>query len=255
MASAHHASGWLDGLRQAGRQLLDLLYPPQCPGCGRVGVLFCDKCRRLVQVYPAGACPRCGRPEIAAAPCSACSAVPSPLDAVYPATIFAHPIRKAIHALKYEGVTSLAGPLADWLVATWRLRALAADLIVPVPLHSKREAERGYNQSTLLARELSRSVGVPLAPAGLVRTVRTRPQVGLSRDERRANIAGAFRCAGQVTDLRIVVVDDVCTTGATLEACAAELKTAGACRVVGLTVARPSFDISSAAVPADDPSV
>jgi ComF family protein len=131
---------------------------------------------------------------------------------------------------------------------------LAADLIVPVPLHPKRQAERGYNQSALLARELSRQVGLPVAPAELVRTVRTRPQVGLNRDERRANIAGAFRCAGKVTDLRIVLVDDVCTTGATLEACAAELRSAGAAHVVGLTVARPSFEISSAFFPADDPA-
>jgi ComF family protein len=174
---------------------------------------------------------------------------------VYPATIFVHPIRPAIHAFKYEGATDLAGPLAEWLVATWRLHRLAADLIVPVPLHPKREAERGYNQSVLLARELSERVDVPVAPAELVRSVRTRPQVGLSRDERRANISGAFRCAGKVTDLRIILIDDVCTTGATLEACAAELKSAGAAYVAGLTVARPSFEISSAFFPADDPSL
>ena len=253
---AQHRSGWRRNLRRnlrhAGRYLLDLLYPPQCPGCGRVGVLFCDRCRWLVQAYPTSVCPRCARPMLIRSLCPSCSAGQSPLEAVCPATVFVHPIRQAIHAFKYEGAANLAGPLAEWLDATWRLHRLTADLIVQVPLHPKREAERGYNQSALLARELSERVGVPVAPAGLVRTVRTRPQVGLSRDERRANITGAFTCAGKVTDLRIVLIDDVCTTGATLEACAAELKSAGASRVDGLTVARPSFEISSALFPADD---
>lgn len=253
MPSAQQA-GWLDALRAGSRRLLDLLYPPQCPGCGRVGVLFCDECRGLVRAYPADVCARCGRSQLTGSLCVTCRATASPLEAVFPATIFAHPIRKAIHAFKYEGVADLAGPLAEWLVAAWRLRGIDADLIVPVPLHRKREAERGYNQSALLARALSRQISVPLASAALVRTVRTRPQVGLSRDERRTNIAGAFRCAGKVTDLRVVLVDDVCTTGATLEACAAELKAAGARQVVGLTVARPGFEISSADFPADDPA-
>ncbi len=149
----------------------------------------------------------------------------------------------------------LAGPLAEWLAATWQLQHLAADLIVPVPLHRKRQAERGYNQSALLARELGERMGVRVAPAELVRTIQTRPQVGLNREERRANIAGAFQCAGRVTDLRIVLIDDVCTTGATLEACAAELRAAGARQVVGLTVARPSYEVSSAQCPADDPAL
>jgi competence protein ComFC len=254
MTSAHHAAGWFNMLTSAGRHFLDLLYPPQCPGCGRVGVLFCDRCRGLVQAYPAGVCAYCARPQPAGGLCAACRAIGSPLDAVYPAAVFTGPIQKAIHAFKYEGVADLAGPLADWLVATWRLRGLEADLIVPVPLHRKREAERGYNQSALLARELSRRLSVPIAPAALVRVVYTLPQVGLTRDERRDNTAGAFRCAGEVTDLRIVLVDDVCTTGATLAACAAQLKAGGAARVTGLTVARPGFDISSAFLPADDPS-
>ncbi len=258
MESAHGATSLYDALlrrsRSAGRLLLDLLYPPQCPGCGKVGVLFCDACRGQVQAYPLAICIRCARPLPVRGLCPACAAAPSPLAAVFPATVFADPIRKAIHSFKYEGVTDLAVPLADWLVGAWRGHGLSADLIVPVPLHPRREAERGYNQALLLAREVGGRVQVPLAHAALVRAVRTRPQVGLNRDERRANIAGAFVCAGKVTDLRIVLIDDVCTTGATLEACAAALQAAGARQVVGLTVARPSFEISSALLPADDPA-
>ncbi|MCU0509793.1 MAG: ComF family protein [Anaerolineae bacterium] len=277
------AEPFIHAARSAGRALLDLLYPPSCPGCGRLGQLFCPQCRALVRTYSLLCCPRCGRPSAARELCAACAAVPSPLDAILPgavfAPVFAHPIRPAIHDFKYEGVTDLAAPLAEWLAATWRLHRLAADLIVPVPLHPQRERERGYNQSALLAKQLSAAVAVPVAPAALVRIVRTRPQVGLTQEQRRANIAGAFRCARiggsrcartgafrcarigesrcarDVTDLRIVLVDDVCTTGSTLEACAAELRAAGAAAVWGLTVARPSFEASSALLPPDDPAL
>ncbi len=153
-------------------------------------------------------------------------------------------MRQAIHEFKYEGVADLALPLAEWLVAAWHLHRLDADLIVPVPLHPKREAERGYNQSALLARALARAVDAPVAPAELVRTVSTRPQVGLTAEERKRNIAGAFRCAGDVTGQRIVLVDDVCTTGATLEACGQALRDAGAAGVWGLTLARPGPGLS-----------
>jgi len=159
-------------------------------------------------------------------------------------------MRSAIHDLKYEGVRELAEPLAAWIVEAWESAQLDADLIVPVPLHRKRELERGYNQSMMLAQELARRVHVPIAPAELVRTIRTRPQVGLSAEERKRNVEGAFSCSGDVTPLRIVLVDDVCTTGATLEGCAGALKRAGAASVLGLTLARPApgsaLDIHSA---------
>jgi ComF family protein len=249
------ATTLLRAAQNAGRALLDLLYPPACPGCGRLGDIFCRPCRCLVRTYPLLCCPRCGRPVAARALCAVCAATPSPLEAILPATIFAHPIRPAIHDFKYEGVVDLAAPLAGWLAATWQLHRLAADLIVPVPLHAARERERGYNQSALLARQLSAAVDAPVAPAALVRTVHTRPQVGLTQEQRRANIAGAFSCGHSVTDLRVVLVDDVCTTGSTLEACAAELRAAGAAAVWGLTVARPPYEASRALLPPDDPAL
>lgn len=244
MSQERPLAGAFDRLRAVGSFLLDLVYPPQCPGCGRVGKLFCPGCRELVQAYPQSVCIRCGSALAQRGLCASCAVVPSALDGIFAATIFAHPIREAIHEFKYEGVRDLATPLAEWLAAAWQQYQMEADLIVPVPLHSKREAERGYNQSALLARALARAAGATVAPAELVRTVHTRPQVGLTAEERRRNIAGAFHCTGAVTGLRIVLVDDVCTTGATLEACAQALREAGADGVWGLTLARPDPGLS-----------
>lgn len=239
--SSRPSGGLLTRIGGLGRGLLDLVYPPRCPGCARVGELFCEKCRSAVRPYPIATCPRCGRGQTSRSLCAACAAEPAQIDGICPATIYTHPMREAIQSYKYENMRDLAGPLAQWLVAAWHAHDITADVIVPVPLHARREAERGYNQAELLARELSRQVGVPTAPRELVRTVRTRPQVGLTRAERQRNIAGAFQCTDKVPGLRIVLVDDVCTTGATLESCAAALKDRGAATVVGLTVARPGW--------------
>jgi ComF family protein len=259
MADAHPSSGQRGSLlrnsvaqlRSAGRHFLDLLYPPQCPGCGRVGVLFCDRCRSLVQAYPADVCFRCARPQLIRGLCPTCSAIGSSLEAVFPATIFVGPIRKAIHDFKYEGVRDLAIPLADWLLAAWRLYDLAADLIVPVPLHSKREAERGYNQSALLAEVLGRGVRVPVNKHLLSRRRATLPQVGLSLQQRHRNVEKAFACQNSLLDKVVVVVDDVCTTGATLEACAEVLRDAGAMSVWGFTLARARWDVDQASAAPD----
>ena len=114
---------------------------------------------------------------------------------------------------------------------------LSPDVIAPVPLHGRRERERGYNQSSLLAREVSRRAGIGSAQA-LRRTRDTPSQTAMSIEERRRNVDGAFECAGDVRGRRVLLVDDVVTTGATMSACAATLKAAGATRVWGLAFAR-----------------
>jgi competence protein ComFC len=133
----------------------------------------------------------------------------------------------------------LAEPLADIMWATWCAAPTACELLVPVPLHSARVRERGYNQSALLARVLGRHMGVPTAEDVLHRVRDTRPQVGLSRAERAQNMTGAFAHNRRLNNSpHILLVDDVCTTGATLEACAQMLVQAGAGSVRALTLAR-----------------
>jgi ComF family protein len=217
---------WQDHLAIAGRALLDLLYPPRCPGCGRMGQLFCAACQTQIAPYtgPAGL------------------SDPSPLSSVQTTAAFSGPLRQAIHALKYGHVRALAQPLGSRMSVGWPAWPVPPDLILPVPLHSRRQRERGYNQSALLAEVVGKDLSLPVH-AGLLRRSRaTRPQVGLDAVARRANVAGAFTCRGNVVGRRIVLVDDVCTTGATLEACAEALRAAGAAEVWGYTLARASWE-------------
>jgi ComF family protein len=225
-----------------GHALLDLIFPPRCPGCGRLGELFCTECRGLIQPMPLLACRLCGRSlPFALLPdplCVNCYNRATSLSGIRSTALYAHPLRDAIHQLKYENGTALAAPLAAYMADAWSRFGLTADVIVPVPLHRKRVAERGYNQSALLGRELGRAVGVHVDETVLFRQKHTRQQVGLGMEERRANVADAFALRGDVAGQRVVLVDDVCTTGSTLEACATVLRAAGAASIWGFTLAR-----------------
>ena len=227
--------------------LLDLFYPPRCPGCGRMGSLFCEKCRAQIQFIESPCCRRCGRPLPQSGLCPGCQGVLSHLDGIMAVAVFAEPLRQAIHSLKYENGVALAAPLGAIMTEAWhRLDLPAADLILPVPLHGRRLAERGYNQSALLAGVLGRGVGVPVDEHLLSRHRATIPQVGLSQQQRQQNVENAFACRNGLLDKAVVVVDDVCTTGATLEACAQVLRDAGAMSVWGFTLARARWDADQA---------
>ena len=147
-------------------------------------------------------------------------------------------MRRAIHALKYERVTAIAEPLGGVLADYLTQHPLPVTLLVPVPLHIERQRERGYNQSVLLAQALSRRLGYAVNTTALVRERHTKPQVGLNEGERRQNLLGAFRCAQRLDGARVLLIDDVCTTGSTMVECAAALRDAGAETIWGLTLAR-----------------
>jgi ComF family protein len=155
------------------------------------------------------------------------------------AVAYEGPVELAIHRFKYEGWRRLAGPLAQLLAERLVVEGVAANWVVAVPLHPGRLRERGFNQAELLAIELRRRLGLDKPPGELVRTRHTPPQVGHDRLWRLENVRGAFAWRG--ADLRgrsVLVVDDVATTGATVDACAAALRASGAGPVIGASVAR-----------------
>ena len=209
-------------LASVARALLDLLFPPRCPGCGRVGAWLCPDCQARFVPPPCRVLPQ-----------------PSPsVNGLVTAARYAHPLRDAIHQFKYRNNSNLAWALGRHLANAWRLSGLTADAIVPVPLHPRRLAERGYNQSLLLARVLADELGLPLEDQALVRQRATLPQVDLGAEQRFANVSGAFAGRGHFAGQRLALADDICTTGATLEECAAALRAIGALEVWAVTLAR-----------------
>lgn len=229
--------------RRALHHFADLLFPPRCVGCGRAGSLFCDSCAQAVAPIPQPCCPRCGQPQVTTALCQTCTGlVNDPVTMARAAAVYAPPLRPAIHALKYEQQPALAPLLGRYLVAAFahpEWQAVRIDAVAPVPLHAERLAARGYNQSALLAAHFCAATGLPMEKNWLERHRDTRPQVGLNLQERRQNVVGSFRAQPAVAGKRLLLIDDVYTTGATLRACATAARAAGATAVYALTVARP----------------
>jgi ComF family protein len=228
--------------RQALWAGVDLLFPPQCAGCGQAGHRFCAACESRVATLSPPVCETCGHPVEQPGRCLLCLSGTrpiGPLAGLRSAAFFEGPLQSAIHSLKYKGDIILADTLALRLARVPLDTPLAGCLVVPVPLGEARLKSRGYNQAALLARGYAELCGLRCAPNAARRWRETGTQVGLSPAERQANVAGAFegnaRMAGGRT---IILVDDVCTTGATLSACAAALIAAGATAVRGLTLSR-----------------
>lgn len=224
---------------ELGRGLLDLLFPPQCIGCRRPGTWLCADCVSSLPYITTSTCRRCGVPISEGPLCERCHRNPPRLDRIGSVFLFEGPIRRAVHRLKYRNARALANPLGASMADWWREHPIEADAIVPVPLHADRLRQRGYNQAALLARELERRTGLPLREDILIRVRSTRPQMELDAEARQRNMVGAFSCPnGQAKGQSILLIDDVCTTGATLEACADALRAGGASAVSALTLAR-----------------
>jgi ComF family protein len=153
-------------------------------------------------------------------------------------------MRQAIHQLKYQNFKAISSCLAALLADYLLLHPLPGEALIPVPLHPRRLKERGYNQSALLAKELSKLVNLPVITDCLIRVKEAKPQVStVTVKERRKNVTNAFICHdGRTSGKQIILIDDVCTSGATLESCATALKSKGAISVWGLSLAMEILD-------------
>jgi len=202
-----------------------------------------------VEPVPEPVCPICGRPTLDGEICSFCRRSPLHLNGVRSVALFKEPLRSAIHALKYRGRKEVATPLGKMMAEYLLHPRETLDFIVPVPLHPERERERGYNQAALLSAEISRHTGVPMAPWVLTRARYTKPQVLLNARERMENVKGAFECKEMgIEGRRVMLVDDVCTTGATMDAAAQALWECHPERVWGLTLARAVWEPRTSAM-------
>jgi ComF family protein len=221
--------------------LLATLLPQDCLLCGAPSgdALLCPDCGRDLPRLPVDRCPVCAEASPDGAICGACLANPPHFDATFAAFRYSFPADKLVQALKYQrrvatadffGQALLAGPRPD------------GDLIVPLPLHPARLAERGFNQSVEIARPLASALKLPMELDGCIRCRHTAPQASLPWKERKKNIRHAFECGIDLTDKSVIVVDDVMTTGATLDEFARTLKAHGAVRVSNWVAVRALRD-------------
>jgi ComF family protein len=222
------------------RAVLRLL-PVHCALCGAASgeTLLCAPCMNSLPVLPP-ACPRCALPSPGGAVCGACLAHPPRVAASLAARAYAFPLDRLVQALKYEGRLALSVPLGDALAAAALARHGTGpwpEALVPMPLARSRQRERGFNQAIEIARVVARRTGIPLMHA-LTRPHARPAQAGLPWKERRRNVRGSFVARPAAAGRHVALIDDVMTTGATIDAAARALLAAGAARVDAWVVAR-----------------
>jgi ComF family protein len=217
------------------------MLPQACALCaaGSGDAILCAPCMNALPPLPV-ACSQCARPSTGGAVCGACLAKPPPYAATLAACAYAYPLDRLVQALKYGHRLALAQPLGDALAAA-AMRAprsyVRPQVLVAVPLAAARQRERGFNQAIEIARVVARRTGIPLVQ-GMMRASHGPPQATLPWKRRRQNVRSAFACARSFAGVHLALVDDVMTTGATLEAAAGALIKAGAARVDAWVVAR-----------------
>lgn len=219
------------------RAVLELALPGSCLLCGDESGphLLCADCQADLPSAPATSCPQCGELTTFSERCGACLNKPPHFDRTLTLFRYEFPVDRLIHAFKYGHQLAVG----QWLGQRLAERiAPGAELIIPLPLHAERLRERGFNQAMEMAREIEKTAKIPVDRSSLQRTRATPPQAGLDHKERRKNVRGAFECTRDLSGRHVLLVDDVMTTGATLDECARILKLHGAIEVSVAVAAR-----------------
>jgi len=220
-------------------QIIDWLYPPSCCSCGKIGKLVCDDCFSNLLIPDINACFLCGEPQKKTGICLRCRTHPPHFKSLRSLGYFTGPLRDAIHSLKYQRNLGLGEFFSTPLAQVIQRESWQIDLITAVPLNKKRRKERGYNQAEVLAKPVARKMGISYSSNLIQRIKDTNSQVGLSLQERQNNVADAFLAKPDlVKSKNILIIDDVATTGSTMDACAKALMDVGTKNVFALTLAK-----------------
>lgn len=224
---------------------LDWLYPPHCGGCGKQISRWCQECQRETKLITGQVCHKCGC-VCDSGLCSRCGNVNIDYEGLRSWAIYSGPLRKAVHQLKYNGDMSLGEILARPMIELLQSLNWLIDIVVPVPMGNTRRSERGYNQAAMLAFPISLFLRRPYYPHALLKSRENLSQVGLNPSQRRANVRDVFVGREKfVKGKSVLIVDDVVTTGATMEACANAVQRAQARSVYGITLARSGLMVEN----------
>ena len=228
------------------KSTVNLVLPTYCMGCGSQGEVLCPACAATLPRLDPPFCDICSDPGIAGVchPCRLQSRFSTAnLAGIRSPYLMEGPLRKAVHSFKYRNARAAADCLGNLLADYFSDNSVPGDVLIPVPLHRSRLRQRGYNQSELLAKVVGKASGLPVQTGLLTRVLNAPPQAGSPDvNKRRTNTSGAFRCDTNIAGLNCIIVDDVCTTGSTLGACAEALTEARASSVWALTLAREKLE-------------
>lgn len=228
-----------DTVSDAFKAAVDFVLPLICVHCGDEGSLLCVACISNAPNVPRDACVKCAEPTREfLRMCGSCVALPPPLDRLITRFRYGGPVRDAVHALKYRGITAIAPAMAEEMSRNTFFTRTKIDCVVPVPMHRDRLNERGYNQAAILAQKLAESQDFPYIEDALTKVRSTVSQVELTKHERALSLRNAFEAKYDFGGAHVLLIDDVCTTGNTLMNCAATLKRAGARRVSAVVFAK-----------------
>ena len=218
---------------------LDWLVPPSCGGCGHRGTRWCDRCQEKTEVISGDICRYCGKLATASGLCPSCAQKRPSYTIARSWAVYDGAIRSALHRLKYKRDIGLGEVLARPMVSLAQKLGWKVDLVIPVPMTAKHLKQRGYNQARLLSKPVAYALQFPHEDHGLNKVRETNSQVNLSISEREVNVSGAFRAEPSIIqDRSILLIDDIMTTGSTLEACSQDLRAGGAKCIYCLTLAR-----------------
>jgi ComF family protein len=218
---------------------VDFIYPPYCVGCGKPGSLWCNDCQNSTRLISSPVCDICGYPINKPGVCNDCQLTPPPFTNLRSFAEYNGSLEKAVKSIKYHNNLGLGIIFAEYLSEIVRSMNWNIDCVVPIPISKEHMRSRGYNQSSVFGRPLSLMINKPFIANAIVRTKNTLSQVHLSREQRFTNLQSAFSVnSATLIDKKVLLVDDISTTGATLISCSKVLMDSGCKEVFCLTIAR-----------------